>query len=347
MDRARALADSLKMPIWAAKGLLEAFYEFVAQFHPDGELCARFDLDEFVLSMDVDRGQAAVLLQALRDCGAIVCTVRTVQITDWYQAAPPKVHMKLARRRERFCTGEVPDTSRLAGSERARIEAYFDSQAQMNRAHGTNCLDEDEAASRARAHAEITSLLELDLSQERDLLFLGGGKGVEGVLGEEGGQGEPSLCADLQESCNVFELAQLTGGPLVPEVVDDLPDARDSADPLVRAFATAIMDVPKFAQYPCPDTELLGRKVIEWLDWAPGAEALLDELENWRLYNREQPKKGGSKDAVRGLHNWLVKCKGRWVLQKKRNNGYSDSNVSLEQVHKKRMAAAQKQAGGN
>lgn len=101
-------------------------------------------------------------------------------------------------------------------------------------------------------------------------------------------------------------------------------------DALVREVVSTVMTVPKFAQHGAPKRELIERLVTDLRAMSPSVEAIQFELATWQVYNAEQPKRGGEKDAVRALRNWFAKKRGPWALEIRRYGRTAADSGSTE-----------------
>ena len=117
------LASLLSVRRAEAVGLLHALWEFVGDQAPNGEITAipfSHVARESLWEGDADALKDALLTARLLDNGD-----DRLFIHDWFDHCEDMIHIRLARKGERFATGQVPNMARLSKDERARLESVY------------------------------------------------------------------------------------------------------------------------------------------------------------------------------------------------------------------------------
>jgi hypothetical protein len=132
------LASLLSVRRAEAVGLLHALWEFVGDQAPNGEITAipfSHVARESLWEGDADALKDALLTARLLDNGD-----DRLFIHDWFDHCEDMIHIRLARKGERFATGQVPNMARLSKDERARLESVYATPkkrtANARRTHG-------------------------------------------------------------------------------------------------------------------------------------------------------------------------------------------------------------------
>lgn len=120
----RLVARRLRLPVYAAVGLVELLWHATAKHAQDGAI-GRFSDDEIAAALDWDRDPAE-LIEALvaarlldRHDG------HRLVVHGWPEHCDEYVHMAVARSRSFFADGTEPRLTRFQGKERDRIHAWY------------------------------------------------------------------------------------------------------------------------------------------------------------------------------------------------------------------------------
>jgi hypothetical protein len=133
----KKFARLIKMPVFAAVGIMEMLWHWTAKFAPAGDI-GRFD--------DADIAEAVAwpsdrttdeLIQAMIGSGWVerMDGESRLYIHDWHEHADDTVNMSLARDTKFFANGVMPKLSRLSNDEKRRIEDAFKALAESGQAH--------------------------------------------------------------------------------------------------------------------------------------------------------------------------------------------------------------------
>lgn len=115
------LADRLNIMEPFALGVLEAFWHWVAKYHPDGDLSTvRPSLMARAMRY---RDDADALMEAL--LAARWIDRATMYVHDWHEHSDDSVDNALARSGRRYANGAIPRMKRMDLKERKRIIAEF------------------------------------------------------------------------------------------------------------------------------------------------------------------------------------------------------------------------------
>ena len=111
-----------------------------------------------------------------------------------------------------------------------------------------------------------------------------------------------------------------------PDLIDPGKWWEIHEDPLVRAIARVIEAVPKFYAGGMPEVGKIldSAKNIRLI--APDDEAVLYELNLWKVYNQDEKVKGGGARPLQALGNWMGKKRGGWAVERARRSTRSRQN---------------------
>lgn len=118
------LAELLSIRRAEAVGLLHALWEFVGDQAPTGEISAipfSHIARESLWEGDPEAFERALLGAKLLDNHN-----STLRVHDWPDHCEDMIHMRLARKGERFANGQVPNLARFGKDERAKVEALYE-----------------------------------------------------------------------------------------------------------------------------------------------------------------------------------------------------------------------------
>jgi|GEM_PF-2386319 len=122
--KTRRLARQIRMPIFAAMGLVECLAHWAYKFAQDGAI-GKFEDDEIADGVGWE-GDPAELIRALVHAGFVDQhqDLRLV-IHDWPEHADTAIHMSLARARRWFWDGSQPKLTHFNQAEREPIAAFY------------------------------------------------------------------------------------------------------------------------------------------------------------------------------------------------------------------------------
>ena len=122
--KVRKLARTLGLPLFSAVGILEMLWHYAEKYAPAGDI-GKFDDQDIVDAVDWPE-EPAKLVAALVDARLVdTCDCHRMIIHDWQDHCNDAVHMKLARAREVFASGQVPKLARFNKVERDEIEQEY------------------------------------------------------------------------------------------------------------------------------------------------------------------------------------------------------------------------------
>jgi len=133
----KKFARLIKMPVFAAVGIMEMLWHWTAKFAPAGDI-GRFedaDIAEAV-SWPSDRSSSE-LIDAMVESKWVDRTKdeSRLYIHGWHEHADDTVHMSLARDTKFFANGVMPKLSRMSNDEKKRIEDAFKALESNGQAH--------------------------------------------------------------------------------------------------------------------------------------------------------------------------------------------------------------------
>jgi hypothetical protein len=138
----KRLARRLNLPQYAARGVLEALWEFARVNTPAGDV-GRFENADIAEEVGWDRDADDLILGLVEEHWLDAHETHRLVIHDWSQHCEDTVHRRLARAGQRFADGTTPSFHRLSRDERAAIEGRFATQevprAQRAHAGRTTC----------------------------------------------------------------------------------------------------------------------------------------------------------------------------------------------------------------
>lgn len=130
-----ALADDLGIMDCFALGILEAFWHYVAKYHPSGDLTG---LSPRVLCRSIRyTDDADGLMAALIRAGWVDDADGQITVHDWAEHADDAVHARLYREVLPFADGSRPCPRSIGKEERTRLDALWsvrETSAESNRA---------------------------------------------------------------------------------------------------------------------------------------------------------------------------------------------------------------------
>lgn len=157
--KTRRLARCLGgIPLPYALGIVEALWHATQTHAPDGAI-GRLSDDDIAEEMWWD-DEPSKLVAALVESGFVdEHPDHRLIVHGWAEHADAPTHMAIARRRQRFASGEIPNISRLPAAERREAEAYY-SDLCAQRAHAVrtdgDSVRTDPASVRTELHGVRT-----------------------------------------------------------------------------------------------------------------------------------------------------------------------------------------------
>jgi len=129
------LATALKIPRYAAVGLLECAWHFTAKYAPQGNVGKHSNI-AIATACHWTTDRADELIDAFVAARWFDCheTHRLV-IHDWSDHVEDAVHLQLARAGKLFADGSLPSTKRLSKEERARVEENLERLSSAQHGH--------------------------------------------------------------------------------------------------------------------------------------------------------------------------------------------------------------------
>jgi hypothetical protein len=120
----KRLCRRLDIPTYQGVGLLESLWHLTAREAPRGDIGKLSD-EDIALGIDY-RGDETHLIECLVQSGWIDRSDQfRLLVHDWDEHADDAVNLKLARSNEFFCTGAVPNFTRIGGKERESIANFY------------------------------------------------------------------------------------------------------------------------------------------------------------------------------------------------------------------------------
>lgn len=120
----RQLQRDLKLPRYAAVGLLQSIWDFAAVNTPAGDL-GRFSDEDIALDIEYE-GSPDELIEALVNRRWLDrCDDHRLVIHDWPDHCEDGIHLRLAREGKVFADGRIPKLTRLSKEERGAIELHY------------------------------------------------------------------------------------------------------------------------------------------------------------------------------------------------------------------------------
>lgn len=120
----KRLCRKLDLPLWKAVGLLETLWHLTAKQAIRGDI-GKLSNEDIAIGLDY-RDDENLLVAALLDSGWLDADPKyRLLIHDWADHAEDAVHMKLARAKKIFASGDIPKTNRLPRWEREEANSFF------------------------------------------------------------------------------------------------------------------------------------------------------------------------------------------------------------------------------
>jgi hypothetical protein len=118
------LAERLGIMDCYAVGVLETFWQWVASYHPDGDLTGT---KPSIFGRGISyRGNAKKVWDALVAAGFIDHRDGKFFVHDWPEHAEDSIHIRLARSRNFCADGTTPRLNRIAHQEREQIQRDYE-----------------------------------------------------------------------------------------------------------------------------------------------------------------------------------------------------------------------------
>lgn len=151
--KTRRLARALGgVPLPYALGVVEALFHATQTHAPDGAIGSLSD-DSIAEEMWWD-GDPATLVRALIEAGFVDENAdHRLVVHGWAEHADTPTHMALARKKQRFATGEAPNCSRLPKFEREAALAHFADSCAPKRTESESVRTKPESV-RTETHGE-------------------------------------------------------------------------------------------------------------------------------------------------------------------------------------------------
>lgn len=131
--KTKRLRRHLKIPHYAAVGLLESLWQVVAEHAPEGRLS---DLDPEELAEEIGwEDEPAALIDALVETGWVDRDESLLFVHDWSEHCPDHIHRRLYRRVERFANGSIPNRTKCTKAEREEADPKWAALAAGTRSH--------------------------------------------------------------------------------------------------------------------------------------------------------------------------------------------------------------------
>jgi hypothetical protein len=118
------LAERLGIMDCYAVGILETFWQWVANYHPDGDLTGT-KMSIFGRGISY-RGNAKKVWDALVAAGFIDHCEGKFFVHDWSEHADDSIQLRLARSRSFFADGTMPKLHRISKEERTQIQQDYE-----------------------------------------------------------------------------------------------------------------------------------------------------------------------------------------------------------------------------
>jgi len=137
--KTKKLAKLLKLPNWAALGLLEAFWHWVGKYCGNGLL----ETDDFESCAETIKYQgkgAKELVKILAESGWIEPIQGGFYVHDWHDHAPDYVKKNLSRKGLLFANGHPPYGAKVSGQSRDNVgtESSHDPETGETLSRSTN-----------------------------------------------------------------------------------------------------------------------------------------------------------------------------------------------------------------
>lgn len=131
----KRLSRMLDIPQWGAVGIMESLWNLTAKETPTGQI-GKLSNEDIAMQLDW-RGNADELVQSLLASGWLdINEELRLLVHDWHDHADNSVHTALARRCERFASGEIPKSGELNKHERERFNKWLEAQGADRRPAG-------------------------------------------------------------------------------------------------------------------------------------------------------------------------------------------------------------------
>src|SRR5271165_7483108 len=123
----KALARLLKIPLYAANGIMERLWHATAEYALNGGIgiMANDEIADHCATLtDFDPDEFVTALIRARFLDELPLPDR-LGVHDWSEHADYYTHRKIARRRQFFADGNAPKLTRLYDREREELEEFY------------------------------------------------------------------------------------------------------------------------------------------------------------------------------------------------------------------------------
>lgn len=131
----KSLARSLRIPIYAANGIVARLWWFTGQYTPAGDI-GRFSDDDITEAIGFEIDRSTELISSLVRAGFLdESPDHRLIIHDWSDHCEDTVHARLARKVELFADGKEPNLRLLNKLEKEKVECEYKEKRKALQSH--------------------------------------------------------------------------------------------------------------------------------------------------------------------------------------------------------------------